>query len=268
MQIGPTDTTYYNVGFGFSAGTLGSLTSLTIQGSNFYYALFINPQDWSWSGDKFIDFGLDGDFALGLAAVTNSITIDQTTMLWNGRQTDKCQHAAIYTVSELMTKCGYPENAPIAIWVGISQPNEIWTGISSGTVSSINGIPPYFVPAPFSSIPPEQVPRILNLTTYGGIKVTGYLASMPTAKWVVYNFPAINQTQLNQELLKGNFSLLPITVWVCNETINGQSFALVRGFYSMRWEIQGLTNSTEFLLGNYQSIETSIDGWSALPACK
>lgn len=115
-------------------------------------------------------------------------------------------------------------------------------------------------------IPGSNVTPVINFTTDGGMAFTGTFVALLTSGQAVYNVPGLNQTLLSQELMQGDFTLFPSLVNSCATQVDGQSMVRVYGFSSLSWG-GAATNSTEFVLGGWESFLTGAAGWPSLPSC-
>lgn len=119
--------------------------------------------------------------------------------------------------------------------------------------------------SPPTSIPPVDAPAVLHLTTYGGTETTGYRVSLDGSE-ATYNVPAIDQATLGSQLTNGDISLLPMTLTACSTSVDGAPYIRVSGFSTVSWGGSS-TNSTEFVLGGWESSLTPAQGWPSTPSC-
>lgn len=152
-----------------------------------------------------------------------------------------------------------------SVTIKASYPGDSNNLASAGTSALSVTTPTYHYDGP-PKIPPGDTPGILNLTTYGGNAIHAYFVGMIGTGEAIYNIPSINETQLNNELAHGNFSLFPEAVSACSLRVGGETVIQVSGFSEMWWG-GSLANSTEFVFGYYESFYTSAQGWPAVPAC-
>ncbi len=239
----------------------------------------------TYSGDAF-DSGSSGTASLTVNAAGSSTTVSCSpspdaagspatctatvagssptgTVSWSTSGSGSFSHSASCTLSSGACSVAYTpasSNTPVTI-TGVYGGDSNY-GASSATFS-LAVSPSSPPPAP---IPSYAMPPLLNLTTYGNLSVSAHEVGMLGDGHVIYDIPSINQTILNQELSQGNFTLLPVAMSACTTSYYGQTYIRVSGFTTISWG-GGLTNSTEFVFGYYESFLTSAQGWPAEPAC-
>ncbi len=189
------------------------------------------------------------------AAGTGSVTFSSSTCSLSAGGTCSVTVTGA-TTGSVTVKASYPGdsgNTPASGTFGLSVTSE----------SSITG-------SQLPRIPPGVVPETLNFTTYGGTGLQGSLVGMVGGTMVEYSLPGFNGTLVTEDLSSGNSTLIaqaggmvPLAISSCTDSNGG---IRVSGFFMMRWGGTGL-NSTEVLLGDYQSFVTSAQGWPAEPAC-
>jgi hypothetical protein len=130
-------STYYDAGFYYDFHTLNSLTSgqgLTITGTGFSVRLWINPQDWTWTGNTYTNLGTDG--AYGNGTTTGATTVNgASTFVIMPAPSGSCLNSysgETISVSTIETACG--ATTPIAIWVGITS---LASTTNTATIDSI-----------------------------------------------------------------------------------------------------------------------------------
>ncbi len=193
----------------------------------------------------------------------NSIAFDANGNLWvasnAGADLGLVEIAPPYTSITLRMTNGLGSDVT---GVAVASNGDVWVA-DRGTAQVLGYAAPV-PPAP--PLPSGHVLSNFAFTNYGGSRLQGTLVGLVPGQQAEYNIPSINQTLLAGELDQGNYTLLPDAVTTCTADVGGQPYVNVTGFFSATWG-GALTNSTEFIFGNYQSFLTSAAGWPAEPAC-
>ena len=123
-----TSRKYSDAGFYYNAGTLNSLTlgsGIEIVGTpNTAVNLWVNPQDWTWSGSTFTSLGTDGAYGLGSSSGTTTVNGAYKFYI-TAAAAGSCLHSYIgstISVATIQSACG--SSTPIDIWVGFASTNE------------------------------------------------------------------------------------------------------------------------------------------------
>ena len=132
MQISPANATSSSLGFYVTIGTLSQLNvisghGLVITGTGFSTQLwFIGSYTWNPVSNG-VEQSTAGIFGLG--ATTGATTINSASTfkdfsslggpIGNGA----CSSTGTYSITSLVSTCGVNGNTPVAVWVGITNPN-------------------------------------------------------------------------------------------------------------------------------------------------
>jgi len=122
---------YSDLGFYHSFGLLSQLTAnpITATGTGFAINLWINPEQWTWTGSLWVDLGTTGAYALGTTTGTATVNAAYNFFITSAAAGSCLNgHTGVtVSVAQIQTWC---PTATFALWFGN-------TGPSSWTVTSV-----------------------------------------------------------------------------------------------------------------------------------
>jgi hypothetical protein len=174
LTIADTSGAYYDAGFYYMIGTLGTLTTgngMTVTGTGFDINLWVNPQDWTWNGNTYTGLGTDGSYGLG--STTGTTTVNGASTFFLVANMCGLSSGTTQSISAIESACG--ASTPIEIWIGIAASS---IGTFTATVSSVSvGSGSAFTTDGSGNIPSSTYLYVPAGTTAGSFYVITYAGS-------------------------------------------------------------------------------------------